>query len=118
MHQLVLFDLQISGEEIILCGWECLHNVSPLSAHVQIVNGFICDIVRSFVHNEHMRAVLMSGKHVFRSHGHLDFETFDSRLDDRFCVHFEASVVNDDWGWGCSWSCCLICSISRCFGEK
>merc|ERR1719505_298941 len=64
VHQFLLFDSQISREEIILVRGKCLHDVAPLSTNIQIMDEFISHIIWSGFHLEHVRTIFM-GVHQF-----------------------------------------------------
>ena len=113
MHQFLLFNLQISREEIILVRGERLNDVASLSTNIQIMDEFISHIIWSGFHLEHVRTIFMGGVDIPGAHSYLKSEILHSSLEYRVCVHFER-VVRDIW--------CRCCrdhtTVVRCWFES
>ena len=59
MHQFLLFDSQVSREEIILVRGESLNDVASLSTDIQVMDEFFGDVSWSSIHFEYVGTILV-----------------------------------------------------------
>ena len=94
MHQFLLFDFQVSREEIVLVRGKSLNDVASLSTDIQVMDEFIGDISWSSIHFEHVGTILVGRVDILWAHCYLKSEILHSCFKYRIGVDLEGGVMN------------------------